>query len=184
MAVAALLWVPLGGWQSGLALVCVLPLLVLMPRWREPLLTRLEQAKWKQLNRVEGESLASFDPTQLGSGRGGYPWAPLAMEMVFVLCRFAGFWCCVQSFGLGDGHPLGVWLSGFALAWTVGLVVPGAPGGLGVFETVLLLRLHGVVAEAPLLAIALSYRLVVTLADVMAAGASVLDQRVSAHHQA
>ena len=184
MAVAALLWVPLGGWQSGLALVCVLPLLVLMPRWREPLLTRLEQAKWKQLNRVEGESLASFDPTQLGSGRGGYPWAPLAMEMVFVLCRFAGFWCCVQSFGLGDGHPLGVWLSGFALAWTVGLVVPGAPGGLGVFETVLLLRLHGVVAEAPLLGIVLSYRLVVTLADVMAAGASVLDQRVSAQPQA
>lgn len=184
MAVAALLWVPLGGWQSGLALVCVLPVLVLMPRWREPLLTRLEQAKWKQLNRVEGESLASFDPTQLGSGRGGYPWAPLAMEMVFVLCRFAGFWCCVQSFGLGDGHPLGVWLSGFALAWTVGLVVPGAPGGLGVFETVLLLRLHGVVAEAPLLAIVLSYRLVVTLADVMAAGASVLDQRVSAQPQA
>jgi len=184
MAVAALLWVPLGGWQSGLALVCVLPLLVLMPRWREPLLTRLEQAKWKQLNRVEGESLASFDPTQLGSGRGGYPWAPLAMEMVFVLCRFAGFWCCVLSFGLGDGHPLGVWLSGFALAWTVGLVVPGAPGGLGVFETVLLLRLHGVVAEAPLLAIVLSYRLVVTLADVMAAGASVLDQRVSAQPQA
>jgi len=37
-----------------------------------------------------------------------------------------------------------------------------------------------VVAEAPLLAIALSYRLVVTLADVMAAGAVVLDQRVSA----
>ena len=184
MAVAALLWVPLGGWQSGLALVCVLPLLVLMPRWRESLLTRLEQAKWKQLNRVEGESLASFDPTRLGSGRGGYPWAPLAMEMVFVLCRFSGFWCCVQSFGLGDGHPLGVWLSGFALAWTVGLVVPGAPGGLGVFETVLLLRLHGVVAEAPLLAIVLSYRLVVTLADVMAAGASVLDQRVSAQPQA
>ena len=184
MAVAALLWVPLGGWQSGLALICLLPLLVLMPRWREPLLIRLEQAKWKQLNRVEGESLASFDPTQLGSGRGGYPWAPLAMEMVFVLCRFAGFWCCVQSFGLGDGHPLGVWLSGFALAWTVGLVVPGAPGGLGVFETVLLLRLHGVVAEAPLLGIVLSYRLVVTLADVMAAGASVLDQRVSAQPQA
>ena len=63
-------------------------------------------------------------------------------------------------------------------------MVPGAPGGLGVFETVLLLRLHGVVAEAPLLGIVLSYRLVVTLADVMAAGASVLDQRVSAQPQA
>ncbi len=183
MAVAALLWVPLGGWQSGLALLCLLPLLVLMPRWREPLLIRLEQAKWKQLNRAQNEPLAPLDSTQLGSGRGGYPWSPLVMEMVFVLCRFAGFWCCVQSFGVGDGHPMGVWLSGFALAWTVGLVVPAAPGGLGVFETVLLLRLHGVVAEAPLLAIALSYRLVVTLADVVAAGAVVLDQRLSGQQQ-
>ena len=41
MAVAALLWVPFGGWQSGLALVCVLPAVVLVPRWREPLLERL-----------------------------------------------------------------------------------------------------------------------------------------------
>ena len=177
MAVAALLWVPLGGWQSGLGLVSILPVLVLMPRWREPLLIRLEQAKWKQLNRAKSETLAPLDPKQLGSGRGGYPWLPLGMEMLFVLCRFAGFWCCVQGFGLGDGHPLGVWLAGFALAWTVGLVVPAAPGGLGVFETVLLLRLQGVVAEAPLLAIALSYRLVVTLADVMAAGTVMLDQR-------
>ena len=183
MAVAALLWVPLGGWQSGLALLCLLPVVVLMPRFREPLLIRLEQAKWKQLNRAQSEPLAPLDSTQLGSGRGGYPWAPLVMEMGFVLCRFAGFWCCVQSFGLGDAHPLGVWLSAYALAWTVGLVVPAAPGGLGVFETVLLLRLHGVVAEAPLLAIALSYRLVVTLADVMAAGAVVLDQRLSAQQQ-
>ena len=183
MAVAALLWVPWGGWQSGLALVCLVPALVLVPRWREPLLVRLEQAKWKQLHQTKSETLAPLDPSQLGSGRGGYPWSPLGMEMVFVLCRFAGFWCCVQSFSLGGGHPLGVWLSGFALAWTVGLVVPAAPGGLGVFETVLLLRLHGVVAEAPLLAIVLSYRLVVTLADVLAAGAVVLDQRGASQRQ-
>ena len=180
MAVAALLWVPLGGWQSGLALVCVLPAMVLVPRWREPLLERLERAKWKQLQRADADGLAPLDATGLGSGRGGYPWAPLGMEMVFVLCRFAGFWCCVQTFDLGFSHPPVVWLAGFALAWTVGLVVPAAPGGLGVFEAVLLLRLNPLVAEAPLLAVALSYRLVVTLADVLAAGAVQLDQRWSA----
>ena len=26
------------------------------------------------------------------------------------------------------------WLSAFALAWTIGLIVPAAPGGIGVFE--------------------------------------------------
>ena len=115
----------------------------------------------------------------LGSGRGGYPWAPLGLEMVFVLCRFAGFWSCVQAFDLGALDSPWMWLAGFALAWTVGLVVPAAPGGLGVFEAVLLLRLGSLVGEAPLLAVALSYRLVVTLADVLAAGAVQLDQRRS-----
>jgi uncharacterized membrane protein YbhN (UPF0104 family) len=52
------------------------------------------------------------------------------------------------------------------------LVVPAAPGGLGVFETVLVLRLAATVPEAPLLALALSYRLVVSVADLVAAVAS------------
>ncbi len=176
MAVAALLWVPFGGWQGGLALLTPLPALLLLPRWREPLLQRLERAKWKQLQRAAPE-LGGAAPGVLGSGRRGYPWGPLAMELLFVLCRFGGFWCCVKAFALADGHPIGVWLAGFALAWTVGLVVPAAPGGLGVFEAVLILRLGAIVPEEPLLAVALSYRLIVTLADALAAGAVVLDER-------
>jgi uncharacterized membrane protein YbhN (UPF0104 family) len=54
-------------------------------------------------------------------------------------------------------------------------VVPGAPGGLGVFESVLLLRLGFAIPEAPLLAIAISYRLVVTIADLLAALTARLD---------
>jgi len=57
------------------------------------------------------------------------------------------------------------------------LVVPAAPGGLGVFEAVLILRLGALVPEAPLLAVALTYRLIVTGADALAAGAVVLDRR-------
>ena len=71
----------------------------------------------------------------------------------------------------------GTWLAGFALAWTVGLVVPGAPGGFGVFETVLLLRLAQELDEPALLAVALSYRLVTTLADLLGAGLVNLDER-------
>ena len=41
------------------------------------------------------------------------------------------------------------------------------------------MRLSTFVAEAPLLAVALSYRLVVTLADVLAAAAIHLDQRLA-----
>ncbi|MFM9073911.1 MAG: hypothetical protein ACKOOC_11045 [Cyanobium sp.] len=75
--------------------------------------------------------------------------------------------------------PWTTWLSGFALAWTLGLVVPGAPGGLGVFEAALLLRLALVLPEPPVLAVALSYRLVVTFADLLAAGLVDLDEKIS-----
>ena len=69
-------------------------------------------------------------------------------------------------------------LAAFGLAYAVGLVVPGAPGGLGVFEATLLLRLGGAVAEAPLLAVVLSYRLISTLADVLAVGSFRADRQI------
>ena len=67
-------------------------------------------------------------------------------------------------------------MAAFSLAWAAGLIVPAAPGGLGVFEAVLLLRLGSSVPEAGLLAVALSYRLVVTLADVFAAAGARADR--------
>jgi len=169
MAVAALALVPLGGWQSGLGLVAPLALLLLLPRWLQPLLLRLERQRARQLA-VQGVLLDEADPADdAGLLLPGYPGWPLLAELVFVLLRFAGFACCVQAFDLAYALPWGGWIAGFAVAWTAGLVVPGAPGGLGVFETVLLLRLAFAVPEAPLLALAVSYRLITALADLIAA---------------
>jgi uncharacterized membrane protein YbhN (UPF0104 family) len=179
MAAAALALVPFGGWQAGLGLLGLLPLLVLLPRWLNPLLERLERQRARQL---AGRGLleeAPGAPVELAVGSlqlPGYPWPPLLAELAFVLLRFGGFACCVQAFDLSAALGWGGWLAGFALAWTAGLVVPGAPGGLGVFEAVLLLRLAVAVPEAPLLAVAISYRLITTLADLLGAGVARLDQ--------
>ena len=132
-----------------------------------PLLSRLERRKVSALA-MEIEAAATA-PIR------SYPWPPLLVQFGFVLLRFGGFACCVQAFDLSYSLSWGGWLAGFALAWTAGLVVPGAPGGLGVFESVLLLRLGFAIPEAPLLAIAISYRLVVTLADLLAALTARLD---------
>jgi uncharacterized membrane protein YbhN (UPF0104 family) len=172
-AVAALALVPFGGWQGGLGLLALLPLGVLLPRWFGPLLERLERRRlreWTDQGLLQAvapaaEAAALAPPWQ---GR-GFPWPPLLAELGFVLLRFGGFACCVQAFDLSFSLGWGGWLAGFAIAWTAGLVVPGAPGGVGVFETVLLLRLTAVVPEAPLLAVAISYRLVTAAADLLAA---------------
>ncbi|MCP9858487.1 MULTISPECIES: lysylphosphatidylglycerol synthase domain-containing protein [unclassified Cyanobium] len=179
-AVAALALVPLGGWQGGLGLVCLLPLALLLPRWLDPLLARLERRRARELGLEEElqQELAQASPVARSSWLRGYPWAPLLAELAFVLLRFAGFCCCIRAFDLPLGSEVPVWLAGFALAWTAGLVVPGAPGGLGVFEAVLLLRMGVALPEAPLLAVALSYRLIVTLTDLLAATLVALDRRL------
>jgi len=183
-AIAALALVGLGGWQGGLGLAALLPLGLLNPRWLEPLLGRLERRKARDLAEELADPEAAAPVATLNDGAPpaplpGYPWPPLLAELAFVLLRFAGFACCVWAFDLQLSLPWTTWLSGFALAWTVGLVVPGAPGGLGVFETVLLLRLGGGLAAAPLLAVALSYRLVATLGDVLASQLAELDGRLA-----
>jgi uncharacterized membrane protein YbhN (UPF0104 family) len=60
-------------------------------------------------------------------------------------------------------------------AWLTGFAVPGAPGGLGVRESVLVLLLSGAddAMAAPALGLGLGMRLVSTLGDVICA-ASVL----------
>ena len=166
MAAAAL---GLVAFDGGWSLLALLPLGLLLPRFLNPLMERLERRRAQELLE-QGAAPAPVSP-QLAS----YPWQPLLAELGFVLLRFAGFACCVQAFELSFNLGWGSWLAGFALAWTAGLVVPAAPGGLGVFETVLVLRLAGTVPEAPLLALALSYRLVVSLADLVAAASARTD---------
>ena len=162
-----------GGWQNGLVLLAPIPALLLLPRWREPILQRLERSKAAQLQ------MAGDQPLEIeGSGRSGYPWSPLVAELTFVVCRFSGFFCCVQAFNLAQPAP-SQWLAAFCLAYAIGLVVPGAPGGLGVFEATLLVRLGGGVSEAPLLAVVLSYRLISTLADVLAVGSFRADRSIA-----
>ena len=134
----------------------------------------MERTKASQLQ-TAGADVLNTDVQ--GSGRDGYPWVPLVWQLGFVVCRFAGFFCCVQAFRL-QAPDLFSWLAAFALAYAVGLVVPGAPGGLGVFEATLLLRLTGSVAEAPLLAVVLSYRVLSTLADLLARAVLAADQKL------
>ncbi|MFY8149250.1 MAG: lysylphosphatidylglycerol synthase domain-containing protein [Prochlorococcaceae cyanobacterium] len=170
-AMAALALVAPADLQEGLwwrAVLWWLPLLLLLPRWLTPLLLRLERKRALQL----GQAGAALEKPP-----GRIPLLPFAALLLFVLLRFGGFGACVLAFDLQDSLEWSRWLAGFALAWTAGLVVPGAPGGLGVFEAVLVLALGGLVPEAPLLAVALSYRVVATAADLLAAGCATADRR-------
>ncbi len=98
-----------------------------------------------------------------------YPLLPLAGELIFLLLRGAGFIVTVMALyplPLADIFPL---LSAFSLAWMLGLIVPGAPGGIGVFEATALALLDGSTPPGILLGAVAFYRLVSTLAEALAA---------------
>lgn len=93
--------------------------------------------------------------------------AAFAIDVLFfVLAAIALRWLCVQPQAL----PFAAWCGWLSLAWIVGYVTPGAPGGLGLREAVLVLGLAPVVGEAEAMAVALAYRLVTIVADALLAG--------------
>ena len=127
IVVAAVLLLIAGGWQNGLLLLAPLPALLMLPRWREPILQRLERTKARQFTR-DGEGLVE-------GGSRERPWwlSLVAFGLAAGLCALplCGFYCCVLAFRLPEPDWLS-WLSAFALAYAVGLIVPGAPGVGGV----------------------------------------------------
>ena len=61
-------------------------------------------------------------------------------------------------------------ISVFALAWIIGLVTPGAPGGLGVRDTILILGLAPVIGTSAALSAAILHRAVSVVGDVICFG--------------
>ena len=64
-----------------------------------------------------------------------YPLIPLVGELGFLLLRSGGFILTVYAIAPINFSQLPLIIGAFSFAWLLGLVIPGAPGGLGVFET-------------------------------------------------
>lgn len=108
----------------------------------------------------------------------GYPVKPLLGEMGFVLVRSLGFILTVMALAPVKLVALPTLVAAFSLAWVMGLIVPGAPGGIGVFETVAIALLNGLFSPAIILGSVACYRLVSTLAEVAGAAGISLFRRL------
>lgn len=95
----------------------------------------------------------------------------LAIDLAFFAAAAAALrLLCAQPQAL----PFAAWCGWLALAWIVGYVTPGAPGGLGLREAVLALALAPALGEAGAMAVALAYRLLTVVADAVLAAAGFL----------
>ncbi|MCU0549150.1 MAG: UPF0104 family protein [Leptolyngbya sp. Prado105] len=108
-----------------------------------------------------------------------YPLVPLLGEMGFLSLRAIGFIVTVLALRPVTWEQIPLLVGSFSWAWLVGLITPGLPGGIGVFEATIVAFLSPSFPSGQILAIIALYRLVNTLAEVLGAGLAVIDDRRS-----
>ena len=96
-----------------------------------------------------------------------FPTRALLLEIGFVLSKFIGFYICLNTFYTSNTLNIIFLLVIFSLSWSIGLVVPAAPGGVGVFEACLLLFVGKSIPENIILISLVYFRVISTSADLL-----------------
>lgn len=98
-----------------------------------------------------------------------YPFLPLLGELGFLLLRGGGFLLTLMALTPVYFNQIPQLLSAFSLAWVLGLVIPGAPGGIGVFEASAIALLDQQFSPALLISVVALFRVVSILSEAIAA---------------
>ncbi len=96
-----------------------------------------------------------------------FPSRALLFEIGFVLSKFIGFYICLNTFYTSNTLNIIFLLVIFSLSWSLGLVVPSAPGGVGVFEACLLVFVGKSIPQNIILISLVYFRVISTSADLM-----------------
>ena len=96
-----------------------------------------------------------------------FPAKALFLEIGFVLSKFIGFYICLNTFYTTNTLNIVYLLVMFSLSWSLGLVVPTAPGGVGVFEASLLFFVGRNIPQNVILISLIYFRIISTSADLL-----------------
>jgi len=96
-----------------------------------------------------------------------FPLRALFLEIGFILSKFIGFYICLNTFYATNNLNIIYLLIVFSLSWSLGLVVPTAPGGVGVFEAFLLFFVGRNIPQNAILVSLIYFRIISTSADLL-----------------
>ncbi|MBO6978603.1 MAG: hypothetical protein JJ837_04185 [Prochlorococcus marinus XMU1428] len=96
-----------------------------------------------------------------------FPARALLLEICFVLSKFIGFYICLNSFYISNTLNIIFLLVIFSLSWSIGLVIPAAPSGVGVFEACLLFFVGKSIPQNIILITLIYFRIISTSADLL-----------------
>jgi len=96
-----------------------------------------------------------------------FPARPLLLEIGFVFSKFIGFYICLNTFYTSNTLSSIFLLVIFSLSWSLGLIVPTAPGGVGVFEACLLFLVGRNIPQNAILVSLIYFRVISTSAELL-----------------
>ncbi|MBE9218858.1 lysylphosphatidylglycerol synthase transmembrane domain-containing protein [Dolichospermum flos-aquae] len=167
--------VNINNWKINLVMLQLLGLIIVLgilhPRFLNPVIQLLDRWKNKK-SHLENQLIDSFRINR-------YPVKPLLGEIVFLGLRGAGFILTMLAINSLTWQQIPLLFGTFSCAWVMGLVIPGAPGGLGVFETIAILLLQYHFPAALVISAIALYRLISILAETTGAAIAWLHQRIN-----
>lgn len=140
------------------------------------------------INQIEADS-APNAPGLAARKMQRYPLFPLIGEMVFLWLRGGGFLLAMVAM-LQPLNPfnlatliksVSLVLSAFSFSWLLGLVVPGAPGGIGIFEATAIALLQDNFPPGILLGALAFYRLISVVAEAIGGAIAWLIEKYPQH---
>jgi uncharacterized membrane protein YbhN (UPF0104 family) len=137
---------------------------VIHPRFLNPLLQRVAKLKRNPSNSA---------PSRIQR----YPVLPLLGEMGFLVLRSIGFIFTFLAIAPTSAEDFPLLIGAYAWAWLLGFIIPGLPGGVGVFEAAAISFLGQHFPAGQVISTVALYRLVNTLAETLGAGLVVIDEK-------
>ena len=166
MLSAAMLFAPLGEVMKGFSFIFILPSFLFLSKFRDLILDIIKRRKF---DRLEVFNISFKDDIEHLERKLRPPLKPLIIETLFIILRFISLLLCLSAFSVNYQGLIFKLLGAFSLAWSIGLIVPAAPGGVGVFESVLIFQVGGYFPKALLVFVLITYRIIITLSDFLAA---------------
>ena len=95
-----------------------------------------------------------------------FPLRSFLYEIGFVITKFIGFYICFNLFNIDKNLDIIFLFVTFCLSWTIGLIVPTAPGGIGVFEACFLFLIGNSIPQNLIIVSLIYFRMISTTADL------------------
>ena len=166
MLSGAFLLASLGVIFSPFYFFLILPLVFLNRKLIYLVLKRLDLFKGKALNFLRLSKSKDKFENKINI-RSFFPAKAFLLEICFILSKFIGFYICLNTFYQNNTLNIIFLLVIFSLSWSIGLIVPAAPSGVGIFEACLLFFIGRNIPQSAIIVCLIYFRIISTMADLL-----------------